>query len=47
MVSMALHQIIRATTPGFTVVLCMVMQGKTYSREVGRSGSHDDADRDP
>jgi len=33
MVSMALHQIIRALTPGFTVAICMVVQGKTYSRE--------------
>ena len=38
MVSMALHQIIRALTPGFTVAICMVVQGKTYSREVRRRG---------
>lgn len=34
MVSMALHQIIRALTPAFTVVICFFWMNKTYPKEV-------------
>lgn len=34
MVSMALHQIIRALVPAFTVIICYFMLGKTYPKEI-------------